>query len=56
MDCNLFCILILVHGVCKTIKHFCMSIVGSFDPPYQGPQQVDGDAFRRAIRAPTSAG
>jgi hypothetical protein len=37
--------LILVHGVCKTNKHFCMSLVGSFDPPYQGPRQVYGNDF-----------
>jgi hypothetical protein len=41
----IFCTLILVREVCKTNKHFCMSLVGSFDPPYQGPQQVHGGDF-----------
>jgi hypothetical protein len=41
----LFCTLILVCKVCKTNKPFSMSIVGSFDPPYQGPRWVDGDGF-----------
>jgi hypothetical protein len=41
----IFCTLILVREVCKTNKHFCMSLVGSFDPLYQGPQQVHGGDF-----------
>jgi hypothetical protein len=37
--------LILIHEVCKTNKHFCMTLVGSFDPPYQGPRWVHGNIF-----------
>jgi hypothetical protein len=33
----IFFTLIIVREVCKTNKHFCMSLVGSFDPLYQGP-------------------
>jgi hypothetical protein len=29
--------LTLVREVCKTNKQFCMSLVGSFDPPSQVP-------------------
>jgi hypothetical protein len=42
----IFFTLILVCEVCKTNKHFCRSLVGSFDPPYQGPQLVHGDGFQ----------
>jgi hypothetical protein len=34
----IFCTLILVREVWKANKHFCMSLVGSFDPLYQGPR------------------
>jgi hypothetical protein len=41
-----FFTLILVHEVWKPNKHFCISLVGSFDPPYQGPRWIHGDGFR----------
>jgi hypothetical protein len=41
----IFFTLILGCKVCKTNKHFCMSLVGSFDPPYQGPRWIHGDGF-----------
>jgi hypothetical protein len=31
-DCNFFT-LTLVHEVCKTNKHYFMSLLGSFNPP-----------------------
>jgi hypothetical protein len=37
--------LTLVREVCKTNKQFCMSLVGSFDPPSQVPRPGHGDGF-----------
>jgi hypothetical protein len=48
--------LTMVHEVCKTNKHCFMSLLGSFDPPSQGPRWGHGDGFRRALHAPTSPG
>jgi hypothetical protein len=41
----IFFTLTLVHEVCKTNKHCFMSLVGSFDPPSQGPRWGHGDGF-----------
>jgi hypothetical protein len=38
--------LTLIHEVCKTNKHFCMSLVGSLDPSSQDPRRGNGDGFR----------
>jgi hypothetical protein len=52
----IFFTLTLVRKVCKTNKHCFMSLVGSFDPPSQGPRWGHSDGFLRAICAPTSPG
>jgi hypothetical protein len=41
----IFFTLTLVHEVCKTNKHCFMSLLGSFNPPSQGPRQGHGDGF-----------
>jgi hypothetical protein len=52
----IFFTLTFIREVCKTNKHYFMSLLGSFDPPSQGPRWGHDDGFRRALHAPTSPG